>query len=136
MVSPKNITLACKTAWAVLDLTGNYVCAEAPSSATKNIPIKCEAGSQCMSSDGSAAADCVCGYNSAGSAYCPLFPGDAPFLDLITETKNYIGYNAKCNTYGRLSAGCFVGRRHHAQLAFYSHWLAVREVIDGYYPLL
>ena len=134
--SPSNINLACKSAWVTRSLTGNYICAEAPSSGTKTIPIKCEPGTQCVSSDGSATEDCRCGYNSAGSAYCPLFPGDIPFQEFITSTKSYISYNSDCNTYGRFSASCFPGKSQAAQLAFYSHWLKSREVLDGYYPLL
>ncbi|CAG9322171.1 unnamed protein product [Blepharisma stoltei] len=52
------------------------ICAKAPKSPNLPQPAKCTPGTYCISADGQYAAACECGFNSNGSAYCPLFPGD------------------------------------------------------------
>lgn len=66
------------------------ICIQAPKSPNLPLPIKCNPGEMCRSSDGEWAARCRCGYNSEGQGYCPLFPGDDLYQSFMQKMLLYI----------------------------------------------
>ena len=88
-----------------------------------------------MSDTAGVTAECTCGYNAEGQAYCPLFPGDAEYQNLITKVQTAINYNTHCNTYSRGSYGCYVGSGDDALTAFWNVEILALDLISGNYPL-
>lgn len=54
------------------------------------MPIMCNAGDMCYSSDRQHMAACECGINPTGQGYCPLFPGDDQYLTYFNALKDYL----------------------------------------------
>lgn len=66
------------------------ICTSPPQSPNLPQPAVCTPGSYCVSSDGSWAAPCTCGFNKNGVAYCPVFPGDDIYQQYFQAMVNYI----------------------------------------------
>ena len=69
---------------------GQVVCQPAPKSPRGTLPIACDAGSYCSSSDGKYSVKCECGFNPNGPGYCPLFPGDDLYQNYLAALKSYM----------------------------------------------
>lgn len=104
----------CESGWSVPFNTTHYSCMpleKAPKS-PKTGPKPCNIGDLCPPAQTGAGYDskpCTCGLNNNGTAYCPLFEGDAQLQDAISNWKAIVDDYDHCNTISRWDAGCFQG---------------------------
>lgn len=76
--------------WEVAqERTDKSICRPAPRSPNLPMPIKCDIGTNCYSSDGLYSLPCACGFNSNGQGYCPIFPGDDLYQNYLKAVKAY-----------------------------------------------
>ncbi|CAG9320194.1 unnamed protein product [Blepharisma stoltei] len=123
--------------------SGISYCSNSLASENSNIPNTCQRGSVCSSiadnfftTPFALTGPCQCGLNSNGTAYCPIFPGDAPYLEFINQSKK--GYNstdiAKCHTLRRYTYQCreqHWDKKNYDKLQYYftyvNHYPVVQE---------
>lgn len=90
---------------------GNFGYCKASFISVKPSPVKCTSSNDCKGTDGliEDLSDCICGYNSAGNAYCEVFSGDLPALEYFeTWQKALVQSLGRCNTVRRFEKDCLL----------------------------
>lgn len=92
IVDTMSAAALCKSGYyeVIPSHTDKAICMNAPKSPNQPLPIKCDPGDWCRSSDGEWAVRCRCGFSSEGQGYCPLFPGDDLYQAFINSMFLYI----------------------------------------------
>ncbi|OMJ72911.1 hypothetical protein SteCoe_28528 [Stentor coeruleus] len=104
-IAPINsLSLACKSGAAKLTISG-YTCS--PAEDSESLETTCDIGSLCYSSSKTYSSPCVCGKNTYGQGYCPLFSGDSQVQSAIIDSSLVFKNNSLCGSYSRFSINCF-----------------------------
>ena len=110
-----------------LPVFGNYGTCKIATQSVNNLPVTCSSNLNCVGTDGlhEYTGNCVCGYNSNGTAYCAPFNGDMPGVAYYQSWKNALtASNSVCNTLRRFSINClqqidFLNKINYATWGFY-----------------
>jgi hypothetical protein len=90
--------------------TQTAVCIDAPHTFSETLPVQCQTSADCLGTNNvqNVTSACTCGFNALGASYCDLLPGDAPYVDFLTQFKLFIADGAQyCNTLRRFKQECF-----------------------------
>lgn len=98
------LSLACKTGAAKSTVSG-YVCS--PSEPSESLENPCDIETLCYSSSQTYSNPCICGKNSNGQGFCPLFSGDPQVQSAIADSAFVFKNNSLCGSYSRFSINCF-----------------------------
>lgn len=135
IVNALGFSWACESGYAEENDSGDLVCKTGPKS-EGTLPVECNPGDKCKSTDESFTLDCVCGLNSEAQGYCPLFPGDDQVSELINTVKSLVEYNYQCNTYSRFEFSCFMSGSQDTISDYYNYAMLHYLVVEAMYPYI